>query len=169
MSDQINPTAVDAGAAAVSAPGSAVVRACVQHPSLPSARRCDRCRAAMCELCDFGFSANLHVCPVCVADPGGAMTGKRIALAIAAIAVTTVSIAVLGALMSGMMVFESESSAGFAFTGLIFFPAALGLALGYGAMDRNRGNNALLWTASVLASTQLAVVFALIIYGNLKS
>ena len=140
-------------------------RPCIQHTELPFERCCDRCRAPMCALCDFAFPG-LHVCPVCVATPGGTVSIKRTGLAIAGLAVSVASVAFLGSIMGGMLTFDRPENVGLAFTWLIFLPAALGLTLSFAAMDRNRGNNALLWTASSLGSLQLGIVVAFILYGS---
>lgn len=140
---------------------------CVQHPEIAAIRYCDSCHAKMCPLCNFTFPGRLHVCPVCVANPITTVSTKRTVLAIFGLVAFGFSVIFLGAIMSGLMQ-PNEESAGIIFTALIFFPATIAVMLSYATIDRNRGNNALLWTSSILASLQIIIVFILIVYGNIK-
>lgn len=142
---------------------------CVQHPETASTRTCDRCGAPMCPVCTFEFPGRLYFCPTCIASPVTAVSGKRAGLAIGGIIAACTSIAFMAAMMMGMMQFASEATAGIAYSVLVLLPAAVGLALSYSAMDRNQGNNNLLWSASILASLQLGLVMAMILYGLFSS
>jgi len=125
--------------------------------------RCAKCGAMMCATCDFFFPISLHICPVCVVA-GTKVSSQRTLLAVGGLVATTLSIVFLAATITGALGVD----AGTAFAFLVLLPAAVGLALSYSAMDRNRGNNALLWTASAIASVQMALMLFFIILGLAK-
>ncbi len=141
---------------------------CVSHREVTATRRCDRCRAPMCDTCDFAFADGSHACPACVADPSAPVSGKRTTLAVVGLVLAAFATATLGAMMSGVWEL-TEEQAGTAFTALIFLPGLAGLVFACSAMNKRLGNNALLWTSTIWNLVLSSTLVILVVLGNLRS
>lgn len=139
---------------------------CAQHGDTPAERLCGRCRAAMCSTCEFTFGT-LHVCPDCVANPILPVSSRRRFLAKCAIALSAFATVIFALVMTRTWELR-ESSAGVVFSAFILLPALVGTALGFSAMDKRLGNDALLWTALIWNLTLLGLLVLLCIIGTAK-
>jgi hypothetical protein len=140
---------------------------CVTHRDVAATRLCWRCRAPMCDTCDFAFPDGSHICPACVANPTTPVSSKRTGMAIGGLAMAGLATAVLGSIMSGIWKL-TEAEAGGIFTVLVLLPCVAGVVLSCSAMSKRLGNNALLWTSTLWNAILGAILLILIIIGNLK-
>ena len=143
---------------------------CQNHQQVPAAHRCTRCAARMCNVCDFAFPGEIHLCPRCITSAAGGLSGGRRGMMIAAYAAAGLStfliVVFMVAAASGGLTGFNEFLAGI----ILFFLLACivtGLGLGVGAIDRQLNNPVSLWIAAswngVLAlGLLLLVVVALI-------
>ena len=127
---------------------------CALHPGQPAFVRCDACGAPMCQTCNFTLPGNQHACPKCV---GGAasrgLSPKRKKMVIASFVLGVWSVLAFGAFIFGAeqtQRTEVETHAlGIAIMFFVLGPAIAGAGLGFGALDKRRGNSIIIWVAAM--------------------
>lgn len=127
---------------------------CALHPGQPAFVRCNACGAAMCQTCNFTLPGNQHACPKCVgAASSRGLSPKRKKMVIGSFVLGVWSVLAFGA----FIIFSAQGrhneielqGIGIAMMFFVLGPAIAGAALGFGALDKRRGNSVIIWVAAI--------------------
>jgi uncharacterized protein YbaR (Trm112 family) len=126
---------------------------CAQHPGQDAFVRCGSCGALVCPTCDFALPGNQHACPKCVASAASrGLSPKRKKMMFGAYGLAVWSMFAFGLSMilaAGPHSEAEQQGIGYIMTLIVLAPSIAGAALGFGALDKRRGNSLALWVAAL--------------------
>jgi len=127
---------------------------CVQHPKAAAIATCDTCHGLMCATCMFEVPGGLHLCPGCAMKARNPLTPGRLWSALISLLLAVVGTAGFVVVMTGSLASVVGSEDNVIAIGLLIFLVwfllpLVGMALGFGAMDKKLGNPPLLWIAAL--------------------
>jgi hypothetical protein len=114
---------------------------CRTHPEVQAIHKCKICNAGSCQTCDFKFSGNVHICPVCVMKPRGGLSAKRQNYVIAGYVIAALTFVSYG-------LGEMQGSSGFMIISLV--TCLVGLPVSLAPLEKKLPNTNALWIGMVL-------------------